>query len=77
MEKKVARQINAFDMAQEQFDSAAKLLNLDPGIAEVLRWPAQEYSFRIPVRMDDGSLRVFSVWSTTMISCGVTVCCRS
>ena len=59
MEKKVAQQINAFDMAQEQFDSAAKLLNLDPGIAEVLRWPAQEYSFRIPVRMDDGSLRVF------------------
>ncbi len=52
-------QINAFEMAQEQFDSVAKTLNLDPGIAEVLRWPAREYSFRIPVRMDDGSLRVF------------------
>jgi glutamate dehydrogenase len=52
-------QINAFEMAQEQFDSVAKMLNLDPGIAEVLRWPSREYSFRIPVRMDDGSLRVF------------------
>ena len=52
-------QINAFEMAQEQFDSVAKMLNLDPGIAEVLRWPVREYSFRIPVRMDDGSLRVF------------------
>ena len=52
-------QINAFEMAQEQFDGVAKMLNLDPGIAEVLRWPAREHSFRIPVRMDDGSLRVF------------------
>src|SRR5512143_3194404 len=52
-------QINAFEMAQKQFDHVAKQLNLDPGIAEVLRWPMREFSFRIPVRMDDGSLRVF------------------
>jgi glutamate dehydrogenase len=51
--------INAFKMAQEQFDGVARLLNLDPQIAEVLRWPMHEFSFRIPVRMDDGSLRVF------------------
>ncbi len=51
--------INAFEMAQHQFDGVAKLLNLDPQIAEVLRWPMREYAFRIPVRMDDGSLRVF------------------
>ena len=52
-------QINAFEMAQKQFDHVAELLNLDPQIAEVLRWPAREFSFRIPVRMDDGTLRVF------------------
>ncbi|GAB4502743.1 MAG: NAD-specific glutamate dehydrogenase [Anaerolineales bacterium] len=52
-------QINAFEMAQKQFDHVAGLLNLDPQVAEVLRWPMREYSFRIPVRMDDGSLRVF------------------
>jgi glutamate dehydrogenase len=52
-------QINAFEMAQQQFDSVAKQLNLDPQIAEILRWPMREYSFRIPVRMDDGSLRTF------------------
>jgi len=51
--------INAFEMAQKQFDDVAKQLKLDPGIAEVLRWPMREFSFRIPVRMDDGSLRVF------------------
>jgi len=52
-------QINAFEMAQEQFDGVAKGLNLDPQISEVLRWPMREFTFRIPVRMDDGSLRVF------------------
>ena len=52
-------QLNAFDMAQQQFDHVAKLLKLDPAVAEVLRWPMREYSFRIPVRMDDGSTRVY------------------
>ena len=55
----MSEQINAFEMAQEQFDGVAKMLNLEPGIAEVLRWPMREFSFRIPVRMDDGSLRTF------------------
>ncbi len=52
--------VNEFEMAQCQFDHVAKLLNLDPQIAEVLRWPMREYTFRIPVRMDDGSLKVFT-----------------
>ncbi len=52
--------VNEFEMAQRQFDHVAKLLNLDPQIAEVLRWPMREFTFRIPVRMDDGSLRVFT-----------------
>ena len=51
--------INAFEMAQKQFDGVAKMLKLDSGVAEVLRWPMREYSFRIPVRLDDGSLKVF------------------
>jgi len=52
--------VNEFEMALKQFDHVAKLLNLDPQIAEVLRFPLREYTFRIPVRMDDGSLRVFT-----------------
>ncbi len=55
----MSEQINAFEMAQQQFDHVAELLHLDPQVAEVLRWPMREYSFRIPVRMDDGTLRVF------------------
>jgi glutamate dehydrogenase len=58
-EIKMAGQINAFEMAQKQFDGVAKQLKLDPEVAEVLRWPMREYTFRIPVRMDDGTLRIF------------------
>lgn len=50
---------NAFEMAQRQFDHVAELLKLDPQVREILRWPLREYSFRIPVRMDDGTLRMF------------------
>ncbi len=50
---------NAFEMAQRQFDHVAELLKLDPQVQELLRQPLREHHFRIPVRMDDGSLRVF------------------
>ena len=46
-------------MAQQQFDHVAELLNLDPQVREILRWPMREYHFRIPVRMDDGTIHVF------------------
>jgi glutamate dehydrogenase len=51
--------VNAFEMAQSQFDKVSKLINLDSGVASVLRWPLREFRFQIPVRMDDGSIRVF------------------
>jgi len=56
----MADSINAYQMAQRQFDGVAKLLSLDPQVAEMLRVPAREFKFTIPVRMDDGSLRVFT-----------------
>jgi len=52
--------LNAFKMAQAQFDHVAKALNLSPDVTEILRWPAREFRFQIPVKMDDGSTRVFS-----------------
>ena len=51
--------INAFKMAQSQFDHVAGELNLDPQVAEILRWPTREFKFMIPVHMDDGRIRVF------------------
>lgn len=55
----MAELINAFQMAQSQFDHVARELSMDPQVAEILRWPAREFKFQIPVRMDDGSIRVF------------------
>jgi glutamate dehydrogenase len=51
--------LNAFKMAQAQFDSVAELLNIEPYIAEMLRWPMREFTFQIPVRMESGTVRVF------------------
>jgi glutamate dehydrogenase (NAD(P)+) len=50
---------NPFETAQEQFDHAAELLELDQGTRELLRNPMREYHFNIPVRMDDGIVKVF------------------
>jgi glutamate dehydrogenase len=50
---------NAFAMAQAQFDKVADLLALDQATRDLLRYPLREYHFSIPVRMDDGSVKVF------------------
>ena len=42
-----------------QFDRVAALVGLDDGARELLRQPLREYSFGIPVRMDDGRVKVF------------------
>jgi glutamate dehydrogenase len=55
----MSEMINAFTMAQSQFDHVASQLNLDPQVAEMLRWPSREYKVMIPVKMDDGTIRVF------------------
>ena len=46
-------------MAQTQFDKIAGLLNLDVGAKELLRNPVREFHFSIPVKMDDGTSKVF------------------
>ncbi len=53
---------NAFQMAQAQFDKVADQLDLGQDVREFLRWPMREFHFRIPVRMDDGTMRVFQAY---------------
>ena len=55
-------QTNAFEMAQQQFDKVADQLGLDEQVREILRWPAREFHMRLPVRMDDGKIRVFEAF---------------
>lgn len=50
---------NAFEMAQQQFDRVADLLNLDQPTRDLLRYPLREYAFSIPIRLDDGSKQIF------------------
>ncbi len=50
---------NAWQQALEQLDQAARIMNLDPNVLEVLRHPKRTLEVSVPVRMDDGSVRVF------------------
>jgi len=50
---------NAYKMAQQQFDRIAEMLDLDEPTRELLRSPIREYHISIPIRMDDGSVRIF------------------
>jgi len=47
------------DAAIRLFNIAAEHLNLDPGIREKLRWPKRELTVHFPVKMDDGTIKVF------------------
>ncbi len=53
---------NSFDVAQQHVRGAAKLLNLDEATIEMLLWPQREHKFTIPVRMDDGTVKIFHAW---------------
>ncbi len=55
-------ELNPFEIAQRQLDEAAKVLNLDPGIHALLREPMRELHVTLPVRMDDGSVKVFKAF---------------
>ena len=51
--------LNAFAMAQAQFDGVAEYLGLDDATRQLLRNPIREYHFSLPIRLDDGSVKVF------------------
>jgi glutamate dehydrogenase (NAD(P)+) len=56
----VVAPINPWAVAQQQFDLAAERLHLDDGMRRVLREPRRELTVHFPVKMDDGSVRVFT-----------------
>jgi len=53
---------NPYENAQAQFDKVAEMLQLDGGSRELLRQPQQEIHFTIPVKMDDGTTKVFKAF---------------
>ena len=52
--------LNPFRIAQIQFDMAAELLKLDPGLRQVLRTPKRVLEVSLPTKMDNGQVRVLT-----------------
>ncbi len=57
-----AHAYNPFENAQKQFDKVAQMLDVESGARALLRQPLQEIHFTIPVKMDDGSVKVFNAF---------------
>jgi len=56
---KAVGKVNPFETAQHEIDEAAKVLAIDGGVHEFIRWPQRELHVSFPVQMDDGSWRLF------------------
>jgi glutamate dehydrogenase/leucine dehydrogenase len=52
--------LNVFRISQIQFDMAAEYLKLDVGLRQILRTPKRVLEVSIPVKMDNGQLKVFT-----------------
>lgn len=55
----VEETLNPYEIAQQQIDAAAALLKLPAHVTHILKHPKRVLSVSFPVRMDDGSIRVF------------------
>ena len=53
---------NPFENAQAQFDSVAEMIQLEQSARDLLRVPMKELHFTIPVKMDDGSTKMFQAY---------------
>jgi glutamate dehydrogenase/leucine dehydrogenase len=52
--------VNPYEMALEQLKTVAKRMKLDPSIHEVLKHPMRSLEVYLPVRMDNGTIKVFT-----------------
>jgi glutamate dehydrogenase (NAD(P)+) len=52
----------SWEAVLERLDEAAELSKLDPDVHRLLRTPARVLEVAVPVRMDDGSVEVFTGW---------------
>ena len=51
---------NPWHQALEQLEQAARIMNLDPNVHEVLRYPKRTLEVAVPVRMEDGTVKTFT-----------------
>jgi glutamate dehydrogenase (NAD(P)+) len=53
---------DAWTAVLQRLDDAAELIDLDPDVHAILRVPRRVLEVRVPVRMDDGRVEVFTGW---------------
>ncbi len=53
-------ELNPYQIALQQFERAARYVPMKKGIYEMLRRPKRELTVSFPVRMDDGSVEIFT-----------------
>jgi glutamate dehydrogenase (NAD(P)+) len=51
---------NIFNAMLQEFDGAARLLGLDPGVWKILTHPKRQITVSLPVQMDNGEIEVFT-----------------
>ena len=54
--------INAFDVVKQQIERCAEILGLSPDVTTMLKTPMREFHVSLPVRMDDGHVKVFQAF---------------
>ena len=64
-----ATNYNPLQIAQKQLEEAAEIMNLDEGLVEYLKEPDRVLRVKVPVRMDNGEIRVFTGYRAQ--HCGV------
>lgn len=52
--------LNPYEIVRRQIRRAAETLNLEPAVYEILKQPLRFFEVAVPVRMDDGSVKVFT-----------------
>ncbi|MEM2855588.1 MAG: Glu/Leu/Phe/Val dehydrogenase [Candidatus Nitrosocaldaceae archaeon] len=52
--------INPYENALTQLDAAAKIIKLDEGLHEFLRTPKRVLTVSLPIKMDNGKIKVFT-----------------
>ncbi len=59
---RIVEDLNPLNVAAQQFETAADYLKLENGMREVLRRPRRSILLTLPIKMDDGTIRVFDAY---------------
>ncbi len=62
-------QANAYDVAMENFDTAADAMGLEKNTREMIKYPERMLTVGVPVRMDDGNIHRFRATACSTARC--------